>query len=101
MKRGKKYKKIAKGLDRSMTYSLEDGVKKVKELSYSKFTGTLEVHFDIKVPKDRDAKSIKGAYSLPHSSGATDIKIAVFTTADKEETAKKCWCRFRRFRKLN
>ena len=94
MKRGKKYTKLAKDLDRTLTYSVEDGVKKVKGLSYSKFTGTLEVHFDIKVPKDRDAKSIKGAYSLPHSSGNTDVKIAVFTAADKEEAAKKAGADF-------
>lgn len=100
MKRGKTYIKKAKGLDRSKTYSVNDGVKKAKELSYSKFTGTLEVHMDIKVPKDKEAKSIKGAYSLPHSSGNTDVKIAVFTTADKEEEAKKAGADFVGLEKL-
>lgn len=92
MKRGKKYKKIVKGLDRNLTYSVEDGVKKVKTLSYSKFNGTLEVHIDVNVPKDKDPKSIKGAYSLPHSSGDADIKIAVFTT--KPDAAKKAGADF-------
>lgn len=88
MKRGKKYIKSTKGLDRNVSYSVLDGIKKIKELSYSKFVGSLEVHIDIKVPKDREPKSIKGAISLPYSSGAKDIKIAVFCTPDKEAEAK-------------
>lgn len=88
MKRGKKYTKIVKDLDRTLSYSLEDGIKTVKGLSYSKFPGTLELHMDIEVPKDREAKSIKGAISLPHSSGENSIRIAVFATPDKEKEAK-------------
>lgn len=87
MKRGKKHIKVTKDLDRSKTYSLVDGIKKVKTLSYSKFVGTLEIHVDIKLPKDKDPKSLKGAVSLPHSSTAKDIKIAVFTTPDRDEEA--------------
>ncbi|MGI6423409.1 MAG: 50S ribosomal protein L1 [Candidatus Dojkabacteria bacterium] len=88
MKRGRKYIKVAKDLDRSISYTVEDAVKAAKKASYSKFIGTLEVHFDIKVPKDRDPKSIKGALSLPHSSTTKDIKIVVLTTPDKEKEAK-------------
>jgi large subunit ribosomal protein L1 len=88
MSRGKKYKKIVKDLDRSKTYSLEEGLKEVKRTSYSSFVGSLELHFDIKVPKDRDPKSIKGAVSLPHSTDIKSVSIAVFTTPDKEQEAK-------------
>ena len=88
MKRGKKYRKLTKNLDKSKIYSLEEAIKKVKELSYSKFVGTLELHMDLNIPKDKDAKSIKGSVSLPHSTEVQDIKIAVFTD-DKVEEAKK------------
>lgn len=94
MKRGKKYNKIVKNLDRNITYSLLDGIKKVKELSYSKFVGTLELHLDIKVPKDKDPKSLKGAVSLPNSSSTKNIKIAVFCTPDKEDSAKNAGADF-------
>ena len=93
MKRGKKYTELRKDLDRSKIYSIEEAVKKVKKLSYSKFVGTLELHMDIKVPKDKDPKSIKGSVSLPHSSGNQDIKIAVFTE-DKVDEAKKAGADF-------
>ncbi len=89
MKRGKKYIKTTKGLDREQTYSVVDGIKKVKTLSYSKFTGTLELHVDIKVPKDRDPKSIKGAISLPNASGNKVVRVAVFATPDKDAAAKE------------
>lgn len=88
MKRGKKYKNIIKDLDRSVSYSVDSAVKEAKKLSYSTFTGSLEVHVDVKIPKDRDPKSIKGAVSLPHSSGTKSVRVAVFCTPDMEEKAK-------------
>ena len=60
MKRGKKYRKVAENLDRTKIYSLEEAVTKVKETSYSSFVGSLEAHFNIKIPKDTDPKSLKG-----------------------------------------
>ncbi|MBP5204059.1 50S ribosomal protein L1 [bacterium] len=94
MKRGKKYNKASKGLDKTVAYTLEEGIAKVKTLSYSKFPGTLEIHTSIKVPKDRDAKSIKGAVSLPNSTSQKDVKIAVFCTPDKESIAKEAGADF-------
>ena len=100
MKRGKNYKKITKNLDRSKIYSLDEGIKKVKELSYSKFTGSLEAHIDINVQKDKDPKSIKGSVSLPHSTATKSVKIAVFATPDKDEEAKKAGADFVGLEKL-
>ncbi len=99
MKRGKNYKKVVKDLDRSKVYSLENAVKKVKALSYSKFVGSLELHADINVLKDKDPKSIKGSVSLPHLKGSNDVKIAVFTE-DKQDEAKKAGADFYDLEKL-
>jgi len=88
MKRGKKYKKVIKNLDRNKNYTVAEAVKEAKKLSYSKFVGTLEVHFDVKLPKDKDPKSVKGAVALPHSSGTTkSVRIAVFATPDMDKVA--------------
>ncbi len=89
MTRGKKYVKVTKDLDRSKNYTVAEAVKEAKKLSYSKFVGTLEVHFDIKVPKDRDPKSIKGAVALPNSSGTKSVKVAVFATPDMDNVAQE------------
>lgn len=88
MKRGKKHIKITKDLDRNKSYSLLDGIKKARSLSYSKFVGTLELHADVKLPKDKDPKSVKGAVSLPHASAVKEVKVAVFATPDRDEEAK-------------
>jgi large subunit ribosomal protein L1 len=89
MQRGKKYVDSIKNYDSRKTFSLEEGIEMVKKLSYSKFAGTLELHADVVIPKDRDAKSIKGTYTLPHSTGESDVKIAVFCTPELEDEAKK------------
>ena len=89
MKRGKKYKKITKNLDRSTTYTLKEGVKKAKELSYSKFEGTLELHVDLKLPKDKDPKSLKGGVSLPNATTTKTVRVAVFATPDIDAKAKE------------
>ncbi|HOV29514.1 MAG TPA: 50S ribosomal protein L1 [Candidatus Dojkabacteria bacterium] len=94
MKRGKKYKKITQDLDRSASYTLQQGIKKIKTLSYSKFPGTLELHIDLKIPKDKDPKSLKGAVSLPNATNTKNIKVAVFCTPDKEEEAKSAGADF-------
>lgn len=86
-KRGKKYNQI-KTKRTSQEVSLEKALKEVRKLSYSKFDGSVELHVATSLPKDTDAKSVKGSVSLPHSSGTT-VKIAVFTTPDKVEVAKK------------
>lgn len=99
MKRGKKYKKIVEDLDRSKIYSLENAVKKVKTLSYSQFVGSLELHVDVNLPKDKDPKSVKGSLSLPHSKEKADVKIAVFTE-DKQDEAKKAGADFYDLEKL-
>jgi large subunit ribosomal protein L1 len=89
MKRGKNYKKIVKDLDKSTTYNLAEGIKKVKTLSYSKFVGSLEIHVALKLSKDKDPKSLKGAISLPHTTSQKEVKVAVFCTPEKEAEAKK------------
>lgn len=88
MQRGKRYIDSIKNYDPRKVYNLGNGIEKVKELSYSNFTGTLEVHVDIIVPKDTDPKSIKGAYTLPHSSGEIETKVAVFCPPELEDEAK-------------
>ena len=43
-KRGKKYLEVAQKVDNDRLYSPEEATKLVKEVSYSSFDGTVEVH---------------------------------------------------------
>jgi len=89
MQRGKKYRKIVEKINSTEILSLTEGIKKVKSNSYSSFTGSIELHVALNIPKDTDAKSVKGAVALPHSVGAKSARVAVFTTPDRDEEATK------------
>lgn len=61
--RGKKYLNLKAKIDRNKFYSLEDAIKLVKETSYSKFDGTVELILIVK------KKGISTNISLPFSYG--------------------------------
>lgn len=81
-RRGKKYKNVKK-LQPTQVLSLEEALTSVKKLSYSKFDGTVDLNLTIKLPKDKDPKSLKGSVSLPHSTGNAEVKVAVFTSKER------------------
>jgi large subunit ribosomal protein L1 len=72
--RGKKYRVVAAKVDKNKVYSLEDGITLVKEVSTSKFDGSLELHIKVK------GEAVRGTVVLPHGTGKTK-KVAV---ADEE-----------------
>lgn len=68
--RTKKYKEKLALIDRSKKYALTDAAKLVKQTSYSKFTGSVEVHINIK------EKGLRGTLTLPHGTGKK-VRIAI------------------------
>lgn len=84
-RRGKKYINIAKKAE-TKEVTLAQAIKAVRAASYSSFVGTAELHVAVNLPKEKDAKSIKGAVSLPHSV-AKKISVYVFTSPDNVKAA--------------
>jgi large subunit ribosomal protein L1 len=93
MKRGKQYRAVKEKQPQEQL-SLVDGIKAVKKLSYSKFTGAIDLHLAINLPKDVDAKSLKGSITLPHSVGQSNLTIAVFTGEENKAAAIKAGAKF-------
>ncbi len=91
--RGKNYVNAAKKAT-TETMSMSEAVAQVKKQAYGNFKGSIELHLDVKLPKDKDAKSIKGSFSLPHSFGTSDVKIAVFTNEGNEKAAAEAGADF-------
>ena len=87
-KRGKKYEKKVKNVEKTL-YSLNDAIKNAKKNSYSKFEGSIDLHLVIKLPSDKDPKSIKGSISLPHTVKKHKVKAIVFCPKEDVEKAKK------------
>lgn len=70
--RGKKYISAKSKLDKTKKYKLDKAIELVKNLSYSKFEGTVEAHL---VAKEA---GISANISFPHSTGKS-VKVAIFS----------------------
>jgi len=80
-RRGKKYLESKTKIDKSKNYSLQEAIVAVKQASYSKFDGTMEIHLIVKkVPTTVTV-------TLPNSFGKGK-KIEVATDATLEKLSK-------------
>ncbi len=89
MKHGKKYREIKKTAKKHKKLPLKEAVEIIKTHAYSEFTDSIDLHINIKVPKNQDPKSIKGSITLPHPPKQEDSKIYVFTKEENKEKALK------------
>lgn len=76
--RGKKYQEAKSKIEVGKNYPVKDAIKLVKETSYSKFDGTMEMHLVVK--KTGTSTQV----TLPHQAGKEKkIEIATDTTIKK------------------
>ncbi len=81
--RGKKWSQAKSKVDRVKFYPLPDALKLVKETSYSKFDGTMEMHIQVK------KVGISANVTLPFSAGKQKrVEIADDKTIEKLKTGK-------------
>lgn len=81
--RGKKYNQVKAKIDRNKSYSLKEAIKLVKETSYSKFDGSVELHLVVK------KVGLSANVTLPHSAGREKkVEIASDETIKKLESGK-------------
>ncbi|OGK21988.1 hypothetical protein A2866_02370 [Candidatus Roizmanbacteria bacterium RIFCSPHIGHO2_01_FULL_39_8] len=68
--RGGNYKKSQKLVDKKKTYTLDEAIKLLKKMKFTKFDESVELHINV------DSTGLKGEVALPHSTGKTTrIKI--------------------------
>lgn len=75
--RSKKYQQALGKIDKNQAYPLSQAVKLAKDVSYSQFGGSLEVHINT------NQKNIRGLINLPHLSGKK-LTILAFGKGAKE-----------------
>ena len=85
-KSGKKYRALREKVKPEFKYELADAVKLVKELSYTKFDGTVEVAVKLNVNPRHADQMVRGAVVLPHGTGKT-VRVLVFARGDKAREA--------------
>jgi len=85
--KGKKHSAALEKFDRQKRHELVEGIALLREISYSKFDGTVEVAFNLGVnPKHAD-QMVRGAVVLPHGTGKVN-RVLVFAKGDKETEAR-------------
>ena len=86
MKRGKRYKELAKLIDRSVSYDPADAIRLVQETGKAKFDEMVELHVRLGVDSRHADQQVRGAVVLPHGTGRTK-RVLVFAKGPKAQEA--------------
>lgn len=86
MKRSKKYTKVLAKFDKTKRYDVEEAMKLLPELSFSKFAGSIEINIFLNLNDKQKKESIRGAYTLPNSFGK-EVKVLVICDTNDEKKA--------------
>jgi large subunit ribosomal protein L1 len=82
----KRIKQSTSVMDRTVQYSIDEAVSKLKEMQDAKFDETVDVAIKLGVnPKHAD-QMVRGAVVLPNGLGKT-IRVLVFASGEKEKEA--------------
>ena len=85
-KMSKKHKEALAKFDKQKEYSLEEAVKLVKEISYTKFDASVDLSVRLGVDPRKANQMVRGSVTLPHGTGK-NVKVLVLCTPDKEDEA--------------
>jgi len=88
MARGKKFIEARAKVDSEKKYPLEEAVALLKEVSYSKFDGSVELHVKTAANPKYNDQMIRGTVVLPHGTGKT-VRVAAFVADDMKADATK------------
>lgn len=84
---GKKYREVAKLIDKDKTYSLADALELAVITSAVKFDATVELHVNLGVDPKQADQNVRDSVTLPAGTGKT-LRIAVFAEVDDITKAK-------------
>ena len=87
-KHGKKYLEAAQKVDRDRVYSPEEAVALAKEVSYSSFDGSVELHMRMGLDPRRSDQQIRGVVRLPHGLGKP-VRVLVFAAGEAAQIAEQ------------
>ena len=73
--------------DRTKVYSLQEACGLLKDITYTKFDSSVEVHTNLGVDPRKANQMIRGVVTLPHGTGKV-TRVLALCTPDKEAEAK-------------
>jgi large subunit ribosomal protein L1 len=86
MKHSKAYRQAAELVEEGKIYSPLEAATLAKQVSPSKFDGTVEVAMRLGVDPRKADQMVRGTVSLPHGTGKT-VRVIAFATGEKAEEA--------------
>ena len=78
---------IAK-IEAGKLYTLAEACELVKEVTFTKFDASVEVHINLGVDPRKANQMVRGVVTLPNGTGKT-VRVLVLCTPDKETEAKE------------
>jgi large subunit ribosomal protein L1 len=85
-KRGKKYQEAASKVDRLKLYDPREAIELVKEINYTNFDATVEVHMRLGVDPRHADQQVRGVVLFPHGLGKT-VRVLVFAEGEAARVA--------------
>ncbi|MDA8962090.1 50S ribosomal protein L1 [Congregibacter sp.] len=85
-KLSKRLKSFREKIDPTRTYTLDEAVGLLKEVSTVKFNETVEVAIKLGIDARKSDQAVRGATTLPHGTGS-DVRVAVFAQGEAAEKA--------------
>src|ERR671920_58810 len=86
-KQGKRYRAAFEKVEPGRKYTLDEGVAKVKEISFAKFDETVELTMTLGVDPRKADQMVRGTVVLPHGLGKTK-RVVVIASPEKMQEAK-------------
>jgi len=90
MRRGKKWKEMIAKVDRIRHYDSKDATTLVRDISYTKFQGTVEASIKLGY---KSYQNVRGIVKLPHGTGK-EVRVLVFAKEDRHAEAKEAGADF-------
>jgi large subunit ribosomal protein L1 len=87
MKKGKKYQNVAKLVDATKQYTIEEAAELVKQTAITKFDSTIDVSFRLNVDPKQADQQIRGTVILPHGNGKSKKVLAITHKVDEAKAA--------------
>ena len=86
-KAGKNYKQAVEKVDRSKYYEPKEALSLAKDISYTKFDSTIEVHIRTGLDPRQADQMIRDVVVLPHGLGKT-VRVLVFAQGEAAQMAR-------------
>jgi large subunit ribosomal protein L1 len=90
---GKKYRAAQEKIEPNRKYTLDEGLAKVKEISFAKFDETIELTMWLGVDPRKADQLVRGTVVLPHGVGKT-VRVLVIAQGEKVREAEEAGADF-------